>query len=63
MTPDEIKTIHELLCNRVQPQSAREGVAIFQLAGKLVSHFAKLAASQQDKQDVGPSNPPPAPTL
>jgi hypothetical protein len=48
VTPIEIKTIHELLANRVVPQSAREGAAIMQLAAKLVSHFAKEAAAQHD---------------
>ncbi len=48
MTPQEIHTIHELLANRVQPTSAREGVAICQLAAKLVSHFAEKKALPQD---------------
>jgi hypothetical protein len=50
MTPQDIQTIHELLANRVQPHSAREGAAILQLAAKLVSHFAPKPAPPQDSQ-------------
>lgn len=40
MNAQEIQTIHDLLANRVVPQSAREGAAILGLAQKLVTHFA-----------------------
>lgn len=55
MTPQEIKQIHTILTTRVSCQNAREGVAIFELAAKLVSHFAKANAPQQDSQQ--PSAP------
>lgn len=48
MSPDDVKTVYELLANRVVPQSAREGAAIMALGARLVSHFAKPPAPPQD---------------
>jgi hypothetical protein len=60
MKPQEIQTIHDLLVNRVVPQSAREGVAIMALAQKLVSHFASPPAPPQATPTmvVHPTQPP-----
>lgn len=41
MTPADVKTIYELLVNRVQTRNALEGEAIMALARRLVEHFAK----------------------
>jgi hypothetical protein len=41
MTPQEIQIICDLLSNRVQPQSAREGAAIMQLVSKLAASITK----------------------
>ncbi len=57
MTPNEIKTIHELLMTRVQPTNAREGVAIAGLAAKLTQHFAQQFAPK-DPEPVRPADPP-----
>lgn len=57
MNANDIKTIHELLMDRVVPKSAREGVAIAALAQRLVSHFAKDHAPQHDTQQAGTPAP------
>lgn len=44
MTPEDVKTIYELLANRVTPVSAREGEQIMMLGRRLVAHFANAAA-------------------
>lgn len=49
MSPDDIKTIYELLANRVVPQSAREGSAIMALGARLVNHFAPKPAPEPNK--------------
>lgn len=54
MNPQEIETLFNLLVNRVQPDSAREGVAIFNLAAK--ARDALVAANAIPV--VHPAQPP-----
>lgn len=60
MTPQDIQNIHDLLADRVQPRSAREGAAILALGQKLVQHFAREFAPKPAAADTNGAASAPA---